>query len=341
MKKITMQDIADDLNVSRVTVWKVLNGKEGVSFELKEKIIKKAKELGYLKAEMPEEKVEPKQSKKISVLISRPESSVFWINIIHAVAKELDQYDLNLVYTYLPPKYEEGYTLPDILKEDKKIDGILIMNVYDAKLLEMINQLELPKVYLDLVSKFKLEKITGDLILLEGKTAVQKITKHLIENGKKKLGFIGDINYALTNKKRYQGFTTALKNKGLEIENKYCLTKEIGIYSYYTEISNFLDQLETLPDAFVCASDFIANFLMRYFIENGIKVPEDIALSGYDGNNEYSMIAGKLTTVKVETDYLGKRLADQLIYRIKNPNSPIGITNIYSKVLWGDSTKFS
>ena len=40
-KKITMQDIADELNVSRVTVWKVLNGKEGVSFELKEKIIKK------------------------------------------------------------------------------------------------------------------------------------------------------------------------------------------------------------------------------------------------------------------------------------------------------------
>lgn len=342
MKKVTMQDIADSLGVSRVTVWKVLNNKEGVSSRLSKQVISKAQELGYLKNDHLESSSikNDKSQKKISVVISRPESSVFWINIIHAVARELDKYNINLVYTYLPPTYKKGYSLPDILKQNRDIDGILIMNVYDKKLLEMINKLKISKVYLDIVSQFSIEKITGDLVLLEGKSAIRKITNHLIESGKHKIGFIGDINYALTNKKRYEGYIEAMEENNLNVNQQFCLTKEIGIYSYYEEISSFLDSLEELPEAFVCASDFIANFLMRYFVENNINVPEDIGISGYDGNNEYSMIAGKLTTVEVKTDYLGKRLADQLIYRIENPDSPVAITNIYSEIIWGESTNF-
>lgn len=342
MKKVTMQDIADSLDVSRVSVWKVLNNKNGVSSKLRDKVISEAKKMGYWNTDAQDLPIMKKNNtpKKISVVISRPESSVFWINIIHAVAKELDKLNINLIYTYLPPKYRDNYTLPEILKSKTDIDGILVMNVYDYRLLSLINELKLPKVYLDLVSKFSLSKITGDLILLEGESAVEQITNHLIENGKSRIGFIGDINYALTNKKRYQGYLKAMNDNKLEINPEYCLTKEIGIYSYYEEISAFLDSLAELPDAFVCASDFIANFLMRYFSENNIKVPEDIAISGYDGNNEYSMIADKLTTVEVKTDYLGKRLADNLIYRINNPKSPIAITNIYSEVVWGESTNF-
>lgn len=342
MKKITMQDIADSLDVSRVSVWKVLNNKSGVSSKLRDKVISEAKKLGYWNTDSQDLPIinTNDSQKKISVVISRPESSVFWINIIHAVAKELNKFNINLIYTYLPPKYEEGYSLPDILMDKPNIDGILVMNVYDKTLLSMINELRLPKLYLDIVSQFPLTEITGDLVLLEGESAIKKITNHLIANGKTNIGFVGDINYALTNKNRYEGYLKAMQENELKINNDYCLTKEIGIYSYYEEISSFLDNLEELPDAFVCASDFIANFLMRYFVENDIEVPEDIAISGYDGNNEYSMIAGKLTTVEVKTDYLGKRLADNLFYRINNPNAPIAITNIYSEVVWGESTNF-
>jgi len=342
MKKITMQDIADSLAVSRVSVWKVLNNKNGVSAKLRDKVITEAKKLGYWNTDSQDLPIisNNDSQKKISVVISRPESSVFWINIIHAVARELNKFNINLIYTYLPPEYEDGYSLPDILTDHSNIDGILVMNVYNKTLLSMINELKLPKVYLDIVSQFPLTEITGDLVLLEGESAIRKITNHLIANGKSKIGFIGDINYALTNKNRYQGYLKAMQENQLDINEDYCLTNEIGIFSYYEEISSFLDSLEELPDAFVCASDFIANFLMRYFVENKIKVPADIAISGYDGNNEYSMIAGKLTTVEVKTDYLGKRLADNLFYRINNPNSPTAVLNIYSKVIWGESTNF-
>lgn len=343
MKKVTMQDIADLLDVSRVTVWKVLNHKPGVSKSLSNQILSTAREVGYLKPGQDEKDfIEPNMNnsqKTISVIISRPKSSVFWVNIIHAVAKELDRHGINLMYTYLPPNFYKGYVLPGALTSGS-VDGMLIMNVYNKELLVMINKLNIPKVYLDLVTDFPIETITGDLVLLEGESTVKKITDRIIKKGRTEIGFIGDVNYALTNKKRFDGFLAAMKENKLKVNPNYCLTGSIGIYTYYEEISAFLDNLNKMPQAFVCASDFIASFLMQYFMEHEFKVPNDIAMSGYDGSTEYSMVSGKLTTVQVQTSSLGKRLAQQLLYRIENTQSSIAVTHIYSKIIWGKSTDF-
>lgn len=344
MKKVTMQDIADMLNISRVTVWKVLNNQAGVSKALRDRVLLTAREIGYLKQgnevkEYTEHINIGNVKKTVSVVVSRPESSLFWLNILHAFAKELDTHDVNLMYTYLPPNYYKGYTLPSILSNGT-VGGMLIMNVYDIKLLTMLNKLNIPKVFLDVVSDFPIDTITGDLILLEGKRAVKEITNEIIRRGRTEIGFIGDIHYALTNKERFEGFLAAMKENHLEVQEKYCMTGKIGIYTYYEEISAFLNRLDKLPQAFVCVSDYVANFLMQYLMEHDYEVPTDIAISGYDGSTEYSMVSGKLTTVNVDTAHLGSRLAKQLLYRIENPNSPIEIIQINPNVVWGKSTEF-
>lgn len=343
MRKVTMQDIADMLNISRVTVWKVLNNQPGVSKKLRDRVLSAAKETGYFK---PGEKITEQAdqnseyiNKTVSVVISRTEPTVFWINIIHALAKELDKYGINLMYNYLPPSYYEGYSLPEVLYNGT-VGGIIIINVYDVKLLSMLNKLNLPKVFLDVASDFPIDTIAGDLIVLEGKRSVKIITEDIIKKGRTEIGFIGDIHYALTNKERFEGFLAAMEENHLEVQDKYCMTGKIGIHTYYEEISDFLDKLDKLPQAFVCVSDFVANFLMQYLIEHGYKVPEDIAISGYDGSTEYSMVSGKLTTVNVDTFHLGKRLAKQLLYRIENPKAPKEITYITSDIIWGKSTEF-
>lgn len=346
MKKVTMQDIANILNISRVTVWKVLNNQPGVSKQLRDQILLTAKETGYLKpgqeaeAYLEENNIyfEGKSKKSISVVISRPESSVFWINIIHAIAKELDTKEFNLMYTYLPPNYYKGYTLPNVLTNGTA-SGMLIMNVYDIQMLRMLNSLDIPKVFLDLVTDFPVDTLTGDLFVLAGKRSVKEITASLIKQGRTEIGFIGDIHYALSNKERYEGFLAAMEENNIEVKKKYCLTSKLGIYTYYEEISAFLSSLDRLPQAFVCVSDYVANFMMQYFAEHGLRVPEDVALSGYDGSTEYSMVSGKLTTVFVPTHQLGSRLANQLIYRIEHPDTPLEITHIYSHIIWGKSTE--
>lgn len=345
MEKVTMQDIADILNVSRVTVWKVLNNQQGVSKTLQDQILLTAKEIGYSKPGSDYESfdeintnVNPSQM-TISLIISRPESSVFWANIIHAVAKEFDKCDINFMYTYLPPSYYKGYALPNSLVKGN-VDGMLIMNVYDYELLSMLNKLNIPKVFLDLVTSFPVDNTTGDVFLIEGKSSISQITESIIKKGRTEIGFIGDTQYALTNKERFDGFKAAMEKNNLFINQDLCLTESIGIYTYYEEISSFLNNLEKMPEAFVCVSDYVANFLMQYFYEYGYSVPEDIAITGFDGSTEYAMVSGTLTTVQVQTADLGKRLAKQLLYRIRNKDASLEITYIRSKIIWGKSTNF-
>ena len=346
MKKVTMQEIADSLNVSRVSVWKVFNNYPGVSEQLQNSIMTRAKEMGYFKA--GQTSINDKESLSsfdeeepltVSVVVSRPESSLFWMNIIHQIAKELDKSNINLMYTYLPSKYTADYTLPASLTS-KTTQGMIVLNVYDSDLLTMLNNLTIPKVFLDMVTSLSIESIRGDLFLLEGKSSIEKITDSIIQKGRTEIGFIGDIQYAKTNQNRYEGYLAAMAKNKITVKKEFCLTSEIGIYTYAEEINSFLSQLPKMPQAFVCTSDYVAHFLLRYLEEHNYKVPKDVAVSGYDGSTEYPGIAGNLTTVQVKTKELGKRLVKQLLYRMEVTDSPYEVTYLHSNIIWGKSTDF-
>lgn len=334
MSKVTMQDIADALGISRVTVWKVFNNHTGVSPALRDRILDKAKELGYSKSSV--ELVSHDDEKTVSLIVSRPDSSTFWTNIIHRMAQELSHYNVNLMYTYIPSTYTEGFTMPSILTSDI-IHGAIILNVYDAKLITLINELNIPKVFLDTVPQINNRLLRGDLLLLEGYSTLYQITASVLARGLKKIGFIGDINYAKTNLERYQGFCQCMTDHNLKIDDKICLTHSIGIFSYHQELSAFLDSLAVLPEAFVCASDYIAHFLQIYFSEHADRIPNGILVTGYDGSREYSNIDGQITTANVKTSLLGKRLSVQIVYRMEHPDAPYELTFINPEIIYRDS----
>jgi LacI family transcriptional regulator len=345
MRKVTMQDVADALNVSRVSVWKVFNDYPGVSEPLRRQIIAKAQEMGYLKlgqSLLTGELIENTDADTqitVSVVVSRPDSSIFWMNIIHCIAKELAQNNVNLMYTYLPSKYTESYTLPVSLTNGT-IQGIIMLNVYDVTFLHMLNALRIPKVFLDIVTSIPEDSLAGDLVLLEGRNSIRKITNHIIKKGRSDIGFIGATDYARTNNDRYEGFKAAMLENNLPINAKQCLTGNIGIYTYTEEINQFLSGLDKMPEAFVCVSDFVANFVLQYLNEHKINVPEDVAISGYDGSTEYGDLANYLTSVQVDTRALGKRLVKQLLYKMNDPDSPNEIIYLTFDIVYGESTNF-
>ncbi|MBL4936174.1 LacI family DNA-binding transcriptional regulator [Clostridium sp. YIM B02515] len=345
MRKVTMQDLADALKVSRVTVWKVFNDYPGVSEPLRNEIITKALEMGYLKSEQPtstEQQVnitEKDDPITVSVVVSRPDTSMFWISIIHCIAKQLAKDNINLMYTYLPSKYNDSYTLPAVLSNGT-VQGMIVLNVYDIPILQMLNKLRIPKVFLDIVTSIPEDTLTGDLLLLEGHNTIRKITNSIIEKGRTEIGFIGPTDYARTNQDRYEGFLSAMSSNNLPVNSKLCLTGNIGIDTYQEEINQFLSGLHSMPQAFVCVNDFVANLVLQYLNEHKIQVPKDVAITGYDGITEHGDLTNYLTTVQVDLNALGKRLVRQLLYRINDPDSPYEIIYISFDVSFGDSTNF-
>lgn len=331
MAKITMQELAEQIGISRITVWKALSGRPGVSDSTRRLIQAKAQELGYhTNSEMA---LPEKKEYTFALAVSRPESSNFWMSIIHYIAKELSKHNINVMYSYIPSAYYEGYHLPSSLSRDH-VDGCIVLNVYDEHLLQMLAKNPLPTVFLDTVPSITPEMLHGDLVLLDGQPQIMEITSRLIEIGHKRIGFIGDIHYAQTNAERYKGYLAGLKRFGVKADDKLCLTGPFSLQTHYEEISHFLDTLSVFPDAFICASDFIANFVLRYIQESGRSVPSGFVLTGFDNNSEYAFVGESITTVQVDTASLGRQLARKLIFRVDFPDSPTEVSLIRTDILW-------
>lgn len=343
MKKPTMQMIADAVGVSRITVWKVLNNRPGVSQVLQNQILEAAVRMGYPALETiarsPSASSENRNPNifTISVVVSRPDSSAFWLNIIHEIAKVASKQSCSVLYTYVPSEITGSYELPPALTTGA-VQGMIVLNIYDFNLLTLLNNLPIPKVFLDCVSNFPIDALTGDLVLLEGKHKIEEITDMLIQKGRRRIGFVGDIHYALTNRMRYDGYLSSLRSHGIPVEAKFCFTDSVGIQSPVTKIHTFLHDLDEMPDALVCASDFVASCVYQYLYTHGISVPEDIALSGYDNTKEYLEISDFLTTVDINTPAVGVRLFYQLRYRIENPDANYETIYLNPEIIYRGST---
>ncbi|MCL2360564.1 MAG: substrate-binding domain-containing protein [Defluviitaleaceae bacterium] len=330
MSKPIMQDIASSLSVSRVSVWKALTDRPGISEELRGKILSKAQEIGYVKEADLE--IKP-PARTIATVVSRPESSIFWMQIIHQIAEELSTQGVNMLYTHLPPSYEGGDALPAVLN-DGSVSGIIVLNIYCQPHLKMLSELPVPKVFLDSIPSMPYNSLNGDLVLIEGRAAIRQIAGALLDNGKKCLGFVGDVNYAQTNMDRFHGFQDAHIQRGLVYDESLTLTGHLQLNKHYEQISVFLSSLiksGRMPDGFVCASDYIAHFIQRYFTEYGIK---DVALTGFDNNAEYVNVANRITTVDVLTKSMGERLANKIMFAVNHPNTTSEVCYVTSKVLY-------
>lgn len=327
MEKVTMKDIADALDISRVTVSKAFNNQAGVSDSLKEMIFEKARELGYGKIPTQALHTGGYAEHTVALIVSRPDSASFWTSIIHRMAQELSEYNINLMYIYVPSSYTKDFSLPSILTKDS-VECIAVVNVYEPTILGMVNELPGPKVFLDTIPTLTDRKLDGDLLLIEGYRTEAEITELLIADGHKEIGFMGDINYAQTNKERYLGYRDSMDRYKLAIRPEYLMIQSIDVFSYKNEIDRFLDSLTEWPTAFVCASDYVASFVQGYMDENPQKLPHPVTLTGFDNTDEYANVRGRIITANVPTGLLGKRMALQLLFRINHPDAPKELTFI-------------
>ncbi|MDN5277909.1 MAG: LacI family transcriptional regulator [Clostridiales bacterium] len=261
---VTIQDIARELHLSRNTVSKALKNSKDVSNETKQLVVTKAFEMGYSKlspALLKQFNVEKKSNQNKSIVVlARRESSIFWGNIIMGISEEINKYESKLQVNFISEYDEKNLILPVNFQD--KIEGIIFLNVFSKKYIDEIMKYntDTAVVFLDAPNDVYSIADYGDIVILEGVNSVKTITKHLIEQGMRKIGFIGDITYCKTIYDRYQGFLNAMNSAGLELDESI-----IAVYHpskrFYdaSEIEAALKKFPYLPEALVCANDDIAS----------------------------------------------------------------------------------
>lgn len=321
MKKVTLQQIADEIGVSRITISKVINNRPGVSERTRKRIVNALIEHNYKNISRYADNVSqqsPTDMKQtIGVVSISPDFSTFWLEIIQAISGELNFYSQDVVFFFLSRNKQGAYELPQGV-DRSRLTGLVVINVYDDTLIDQIKDTSIPTVYFDLPPDIVENELPGDVIFIEGFHSFRKITEALLDDGYKNLAFVGDINYAQTMRDRWRGFNAAHQAKGIRVNNNLTFTDSNDFLFYnQAEVDVLIESVKNLPDAFVCANDDIAKRVINALKKQGRLENSNIVVTGFDDLGDEEVRKYLYATVRVDTKALGLRLVRQILQRVK------------------------
>lgn len=314
-----LKEIAERAGVSITTVSNVLNHKQNVGGETREKILTIAEELGY---EIPSARGREGTNRTIIFNFSDFDT-LYYLDILHGISDYAYPRDYNLVIC--SDKNLTHYTDPS------QACGCIAMDFRsdDAVFKKLADQ-GTPVVVLDRELSHKRIKS----IVVNNYNAERQLMEGLIAAGYRRFAFLGGLDTP-DNRERYQAFRDALKEHDLPFRRNDYYEGDWRENSG-AQTARLLLLSEQMPEVLVCANDMMAIGAIRKFQENGLRVPDDIAVCGYD-----DIIISKyvgLTTVSVP-DYERGFLAAQALIDILEHHGDYETYRIGARVKWRKSTK--
>jgi len=340
--KVTVQDIADALNLSRNTVSKALNNHPKIPETTREKVIKKAIEMKYKHfAHMETAHFSPTSRTGNIALLTRNDINAisFYSLTINGIEERLRAQGYNLILALVTPIDIQNKTLPPSINK-KNIDGIICIEIFDKVYIETVLDTEIPTVFIDMIPNAVFPGRKYSMVLMENIFSTYTLTKMLISNGHKEIGFIGDINHCQSFYERWLGFQRALMESGIDNYADFSITLEdTNPYLSNEWMEKQLKSLKKIPTAFVCANDDIAITAMRNLKNLGFQIPDEIEVTGFDDISNAEIIDPPLTTVHAFRHELGVRTVEFLFSRIDQPERPNETLYLETRVVKRYSTR--
>ncbi|MCL1988202.1 MAG: LacI family DNA-binding transcriptional regulator [Firmicutes bacterium] len=280
MKKITMQDIADKLSITKVSVSKAINNKQGISNETRQRILAVAAEMGYLGKKV--------EGKTFVFVVSRRfflETDKFYNPIFYHL-NQLTTTDGHQLIPIVVETEDDEITLP------QQVNGIFLVGELSDEHIKQFTKTNIPIVAVDFYKSY----LNVNYVLVDNFYQSYSATSHLIRNGHTKIGFVGNINQTSSINDRYFGYLKALQNANLPFNDDWIIANnhpKTGLY----EIN--LDFPKKMPTAFICHCDMAAYFLINSLNKIGLQVPKDVSLISFDNTDLSQNTKPQLTVMDI------------------------------------------
>ncbi|GAA0315857.1 LacI family DNA-binding transcriptional regulator [Bacillus carboniphilus] len=334
MKKITMQDIADQLNISKNSVSQALTGKSGVSEETRRMVIEKANELGYKYKGQPQSSLQPIQSEPKTIALIASEfafsQTAFFGQIYLSVEKLIKQEGFRLLIQSITSDARDSLELPDFI-ENKSVNGIIILSHISTDYIKKVLDTDIPTILIDHHDP----TLDVDAILTNNRFGAFKAIKHLIDLGHKNIGFMGDIDFSPSYQERMEGYLLALREYDCPIRDEWMIT---DLEESDESVWNALDSIEEQPTAWFCVNDGLGFYTLTTLQRKGYRVPTDISICNFDNGKLSNIVSPKITTMGIDLTYYGEKAIEQLLWRIKNPDQRTQEVLIPATLLVKEST---
>lgn len=338
-KAVTIQDIADQLNLSRNTVAKALNGKY-VPDKTREKILKKAIELNYKSYSALNSNLDSKKKYRLLLVSGKPLINInFFIPIIKGIENYCYQCDYELVQYIFNNDKNNFEELASYVKSINP-DGIIGIEFFDIEIINKLKKLNIPLCFYDFDSMGIDGNENLDVILASSKEPVSKIVKMINQKyGIKKFCFVGDCTHCLSFKHRYIGMLETLYMLDIEHNKSFDILRTDNFdYGNPQAILSEIIKLKRRPDCYICANDFIARNTVNALKLLGVNVPEKALVVGYDNVVESKHSVPGITTFDVNKEYIGIETVKTIVQRIEQKDGPTKIILINPTLFIRDST---
>ncbi|WEG13369.1 substrate-binding domain-containing protein [Pullulanibacillus sp. KACC 23026] len=312
-KKITMQDIADHLNISKNSVSQALSGKDGVSEETRQLVQKVANELGYA---YPSKKPGKAQSQNIALIASDFTISLkgFFGEIYLSIEKELQKRGMHLFIKSIDQQSIDHLKLPSLF-DLQEIDGVIIMSHLSREYIQKVMDTGLPTVLIDHHDPH----LKVDSILTNNRFGAYLAVEHLIQLNHRDIAFVGNTKFSPSYYERLEGYKLGLNTYGIEIKEEFIFD---SVEETDTATESLISNLKKQPTAWFCVNDGFGYLISSHLQLKNIKVPDDASVCSYD-NGQLSRIATpKITTMGIDLEYYGQIAVEQLLWRMENINKP-------------------
>lgn len=338
MSRLSMKEIASELHLSINAVSLALNNRPGVSEETRRAVIEKAKETGYL--DKKKQYYETYASNHIGLFVSKGNyQSRFYNRVISGIESASTEANVYPVVRFLEQETEWEEDL-----KNRIFGGVMVVGVIEEDVLERIASSGVPLVLVDS------ESYSGqyDSVVTENRLGTVTSVSYLLDRGYRKIGFFGDYHHSHSIRERFWGYLEALSlslddvGAAAEMSERYSILGEMDqlIVERNTEavIGMLREKKGELPETYQCANDEHAAVLSNALKMLGYRIPEDIALVGFDDSDVGTIVLPKLTTLHVQRNRMGKEAFRKLHARMISPQLPVTQTALPVELIVRGST---
>ena len=310
MKKPTLEQIAKECGVTKGLVSRALGGKNNVSDATREKIIRKATELGYDTSKLKAYKVSSNHVLLISsgrILFKED----FWQPIITSISSTLSRYNLILEYFV----FDEDNIDDALLKKLKEssCSAYIVIHITPTPIMNIVINKNKPTVVVDPKTFYS----EATQFKFSNYDSVYLATKRLIEQGHTNIAFYGSDSHSTSFRERHEGFMACMETHREEV-TPYSIIFNNDKKNYADE-DLFIDALKNNPiTAVVCANDIIALNAIKTINRLNKRVPEDISIVGFDNIRAGEFMSPRLTTFNIPRQEIGEEVAKYVANSIKS-----------------------
>ncbi len=306
----TLEEVAALAGVGRGTASRVINGGEKVSEHSRQAVENAIAELGYVPNAAARALV-TRRTDAVALVIAESEERVFgepfFAGVIRGIGTALGEADRQLVLLLAQASRRSGGL--DHYLTRQHVDGVLLLSLHDDdELPERIRAHGVPLV----VGGRAREDITTDFVDVDNVQGAELAVRHLVDRGRQRIATIAGPADMVAGSSRFQGYVAALTAAGHEVDERLVGRGDFGQDSGEEAMRDLLVRAPDLDGVF-CANDLMATGALRALQAAGRRVPDDVAVVGFEDAPIAASTTPPLTTIHQSPEEMGRAMVELLL----------------------------